>query len=213
MKTAELTALGITEEAATQILAINGKDIENAKATIAAAKDREIAALTTQRNGIQSQLDTANETLKKFAGIDPEQIQTELQTYKTKAEDAERRFTHELTQRDQRDWLTAKLDEYGVKSPLDRRQIAAEVMSERDGLKWQSAKDGRPAMFYGFDDYMKAAKEEDANLYQTAEEKAAAAADTAAQTALICDIAAAYLANIPDANGINLLYAGGGRYV
>lgn len=42
---------------------------------------------------------------------------------------------------------------------------------------------------------------------------AAAAADTVAQTALIRDIAAAYLANIPDANGVNLLYAGGGRYV
>ena len=42
---------------------------------------------------------------------------------------------------------------------------------------------------------------------------AAAAADTAAQAALIRDIAAAYLANIPDANGINLLFAGGGCHV
>lgn len=42
---------------------------------------------------------------------------------------------------------------------------------------------------------------------------AAAAADMAAQTALIRNIASAYLANIPDANGVNLLYAGGVRYV
>lgn len=174
MKTAELTALGISEEVATQILAMNGKDIENAKATVTAAKDKEIATLTTQRDGIQSQLDTATETLKKFEGIDLEQIQTELQTYKTKADDAEKRFTRELTQRDQRDWLTAKLDEYGVKSPLARKQITTEVMSEKDGLKWKAAEDGKTGMFYGFDDYMKAAKEEDANLYQTAEEKAAA---------------------------------------
>lgn len=174
MKTAELTALGISEEVATQILVMNGKDVENAKATVAAAKDKEIATLTTQRDGIQSQLDTATETLKKFEGIDPEQIQTELQTYKTKAEDAEKRFTRELTQRDQRDWLTAKLDEYGVKSPLVRKQITAEVMSEKDGLKWNAAEDGKTGMFYGFDDYMKAAKAEDASLYQTAEEKAAA---------------------------------------
>lgn len=174
MKTAELTALGISDEVATQILAMNGKDIENAKATVTAAKDKEIATLTTQRDGIQSQLDTATETLKKFEGIDLEQIQTELQTYKTKADDAEKRFTRELTQRDQRDWLTAKLDEYGVKSPLARKQITTEVMSEKDGLKWKTAEDGKAGMFYGFDDYMKAAKEEDANLYQTAEEKAAA---------------------------------------
>ena len=75
MKTAELTALGITEEIATQILAINGKDIENAKA----AKDKEIAALTTERDGLKTRLDTADAALKKFEGIDPEQIQKEIQ--------------------------------------------------------------------------------------------------------------------------------------
>jgi len=174
MKTAELTALGITEEVATQILAINGKDIENAKATVTTAKDKEIAALTTERDGLQSQLDTAAATLKKFEGIDPEQIQTELQTYKTQAEEAEKKFTREITTRDQKAWLTAKLDEYGVKSPLARRQITADVMSETDGLKWQPEKDGKPATFFGFDDYMKAAKAEDPALYQTAEEKAEA---------------------------------------
>ncbi len=174
MKTAELTALGITEEAATQILAMNGKDIENAKASVTVAKDKEIATITTERDGYKTQLDTATATLKKFEGIDPEQIQTELQTYKKQAEDTEKRFTREITQRDQRDWLKAKLDEYGVKSPLARKQITAEVMSETDGLKWQPGADGKPAAFYGFDDYMKAAKAEDATLYQTAEEKAAA---------------------------------------
>lgn len=178
MKTAELTALGITEEVATQILAMNGKDIENAKAAVRAAKDTEITTLTTERDGLQSQLDTATATLKKFEGIDPEQIQTELQTYKTQAEETERKFTRELMQRDQRDWLKARLDEYGVKSPLARKQIVAEVMSEKDGLKWKSAEDGKAGTFYGFDDYMKAAKAEDATLYQTAEEKAAAEKQT-----------------------------------
>ena len=38
---------------------------------------------------------------------------------------------------------------------------------------------------------------------------AAAATSAEAQTNLIGSIAAQYLANIPDANGINLLYAGG----
>ena len=174
MKTAELIALGITEEVAQQVLAINGKDIENAKATVTAAKDKEIATLTTERDGLQSRLDTATTTLKKFEGIDPEQIQTELQTFKAQAEEAEQRYAREITQRDQKDWLTNKLDEYGVKSPLARKQIVTEVMAEETGLKWQPAKDDKPAMFFGFDDYMKAAKAEDNTLYQTAEEKAAA---------------------------------------
>jgi hypothetical protein len=46
-------------------------------------------------------------------------------------------------------------------------------MSEESGLTW---KDGA---FFGFDDYMKAAKERDAGLYQTAEEKAAAEKEAA----------------------------------
>lgn len=174
MKTAELTALGITEEQAAQILAMNGKDIKNAKETVTDEKDKEIAALTTERDGFKTQLDTATATLKKFEGIDLEQIQTELQTYKDRAEQIEKDFASQITQRDQKDWLKAKLDEYGVKSPLARKQITAEVMSETDGLKWQPEKDGKPATFYGFDDYMKAAKEEDNGLYQTAEEKAEA---------------------------------------
>lgn len=42
---------------------------------------------------------------------------------------------------------------------------------------------------------------------------AAAAASPEAKMALILDIACTYLANVPDANGINLLYAGGDRSV
>lgn len=42
---------------------------------------------------------------------------------------------------------------------------------------------------------------------------AAAAADAGEQIKLVNSIAAKYLANMPDANGINLLYAGGERYV
>lgn len=37
---------------------------------------------------------------------------------------------------------------------------------------------------------------------------ASAAADTGVQTVLLYNLAAKYLANIPDANGVNLLYAG-----
>ena len=180
MKTAELTALGITEEVATQVLVINGKDIENAKASVTAAKDKEISTLTTERDNLQARLTTAEDTLKKFGDKTPEQIAQEIQTYQKQAADAEAELTKKLTQRDQRDWIKAQLDEYGVKSPLARKQITAEVMSE-DGLKWQPAKGDKDGEFLGFGDYMKAAKEEDATLYQTAEEKQAAAEEAARQ--------------------------------
>ena len=47
----------------------------------------------------------------------------------------------------------------------------------------------------------------------TATAYAAAAASPAAHAQLIISIAAKYLANIPDANGVNLLYAGGVKRV
>ena len=114
---------------------------------------KQITALEGERDAAKAQLDTANETLKKFEGIDPQQIQTELQTYKTKAEEAEKKYTREMTQRDQRDWIGKKLDEYGVTSPYARRQLTSDIMAEDSGLSW---KDGA---YFGFDDFMKSAKE------------------------------------------------------
>ena len=88
MKTEELTALGLNEDQVKQVFALNGKDVEAAKA----AKDKTIADLTAERDGLKTRLDTAETTLKKFEGIDPQQIQQEIQTYKTQAEDAEKKF-------------------------------------------------------------------------------------------------------------------------
>lgn len=169
MKTAELTALGLTEEQAAQVLALNGKDIENAKA----GKDKTIADLTTERDDYKSRLEAADATLKRFEGIDPQKIQEELQTYKNQAEETKKSYEKKLTQRDQKDWIEKKLTEYGVASPYARRQLVADCMSEESGLTW---KDGQ---YLGFDDYMKLAKQQDAGLYQTAEEKAAAEKDAA----------------------------------
>ena len=160
MKTEELTAIGLTDEQANQVLAMNGKDIEKHK--------KQITALEGERENFKAQLATANETLKKFEGIDLQKIQEEIRTYKNQAEEAEKDYTRKITQRDQKDWIEKKLDEYGVTSPYARRQLVSDCMAEDSGLSW---KDGA---YFGFDDFMKAAKEKDNSLYQTAEEKAEA---------------------------------------
>lgn len=160
MKTEELTALGLTDEQATQVLAINGKDIEKHK--------QRITTLEGERDNFKAQFETADAALKKFEGIDPQKLQDEIQTYKTQAEETKKSYEKKLTQRDQKDWINKKLDEYGVSSPFARKQLTTDCMSEESGLTW---KDGA---FFGFDDFMKAAKEQDAGLYQTAEEKAEA---------------------------------------
>ena len=164
MKKEELIALGLTEEQASSVLSINGKDIEHAKSV----KDKDITTLTTERDDLRSRLTTAEETISKFGGKTPEQIAQELADYKKKAEDAQADFDRKITQRDQKDWLKDKLDAYGVASPYARKQLEAEVMAGDTGLTW---KDGA---FFGFDDFMKSAKEKDPGLYQTEEEKKAA---------------------------------------
>lgn len=130
----------------------------------------EVEKVRTARDNYKSQLETATATLKKFESIgsDPDKIQQELQDYKTKADEAEKNFNAQITQRDQRDWINKKLDEYGVASPYARKQLVSECAAEDSGLSW---KDGA---FMGFDDFMKSAKEKDNSLYLTAEEKAAA---------------------------------------
>lgn len=164
MKKEELTALGISEDVAAKVLEINGKDIEHAKSV----KDKDIKALQDERDGYKSRAETAETTLQSFEGIDPQKIQSELQTWKDKASAAEKDYNAKITQRDQRDWLKGKFDEYGVASPYARKQLEAECMAEGSGCAW---KDGA---FFGFDDFMKAAKAKDASLYMTAEEKAEA---------------------------------------
>lgn len=164
MKTEELTALGLNEEQVKGVFALNGKDIEAEKAK----GKKALETAEAERDNYKTQLDTATETLKSFEGIDPAKIQQEVADWKAKAEKAESDYSAKLTQRDQSDWLKAKMDEYGVASPYARKQLTAEVMDAENGLKW---KDGS---FMGFDDYMKSAKEKDKSLYQTAEEKAEA---------------------------------------
>lgn len=168
MKTEELTALGLNQEQIDGVFKLNGLDVEAGKKRIGELEGQ-VNSLTTERDDLNTRLTTANETLGRFEGIDPEAIKGEVEKYQKAAKAAEERYTAQIRERDQRDWLGKKLDEYGVVSPYARRQLISDAMAENSGLSW---KDGS---YFGFDDFMKAAKEKDNGLYQTAEEKEAEA--------------------------------------
>ena len=140
-----------------------------------------VGKLETERDGYKTQLESLQEATKGFEGMDAEKVKAEIAALKQKAKDAETKFTAQMTARDQRDWLKAKLEEYGVASPYARKQLMTECMDEKSGLKWKGGDTG----FYGFDDFMKDAKKADPSLYQSAEEKAASEkeAQEAAKTA------------------------------
>lgn len=167
MKTEELTALGLTDEQVKSVFALNGKDIaalQQANAELTKSN----SDITAERDSLSTQLKAANDTLGKFGDLTPESMQAEIQKYKKQAEDAESDYKAQITARDQRDWISKKLDEYGVTSPYARAALESELMSADSGLTWKDNS------FFGFDDFMKAAKAKDTTLYQTADEKAAA---------------------------------------
>lgn len=157
MKTEELTALGLTDEQAKKVFELHGKSLTKVQ--------KEVEDLKTKNQSIQTQLDTANDTLKKFENVDVEQIQKELKEHKERADKAEKDYAAKILSRDQDDWLKTKFDEYGVASPYARKQLSNEIKDEKEGLKWKDKE------FSGFDDFMKKAKEADKSLYLKKDEK------------------------------------------
>ncbi len=167
MKTEELTALGLTDEQVKSVFALHGKDITPLQQQIADLT-KSNGDITAERDNLNTQLTAANDTLNKFGDLTPESMQAEIQKYKQQADDAEKNFNAQITARDQKDWITKKLDEYGVTSPYARAALTSELMAADSGLTWKDNS------FFGFDDFMKAAKAKDTTLYQTADEKAKA---------------------------------------
>lgn len=77
MKTEELTALGLSEEQATKVFEMHGKELTKLQ--------NSVTTLTTDRDGLKTQLETAN---SKLTGYDPE--------WKTKADTAQQTAQKQL---------------------------------------------------------------------------------------------------------------------
>lgn len=168
MKTEDLQNIGLSEDQIKAVFALNGKDIEAQKA--------KVSAMETERDNYKSQFETVSASLKRFDGINPDDIRAEIERANKALTDAQNDFNARILQRDQRDWLNAQFNEYGVTSPYARRQLAADAMSAESGLAW---KDGA---FYGFNDFMNAAKANDNTLFKTKEEREAETAAAAKPT-------------------------------
>lgn len=149
MKTEDLKAQGLTDAQITFVMAENGKDITKIQ--------REKDTLTTEHDNWKSKAETAEETLKKFEGIDPEQIKTELADWKKKAEDAENDYNAKLYERDFADALKAALDEVKFSSEAAKKSVMADI--KEAGLK---LKDGK---ILGLNDLLAQMKESDASAF------------------------------------------------
>lgn len=108
MKTEDLKAQGLTDEQISFVMAENGKDLKKLQ--------KENENLTSDRDAWKEKAETAEETLKGFEGIDPAQVQAQLDEYKQKAEDAEKEYNRKIAERDFEDTLTTAIKEANGKN-------------------------------------------------------------------------------------------------
>lgn len=97
MKTEELKAQGLTDEQISFVMAENGKDIGKVQ--------KKLEDMTADRDNEKNRADSAEETLKKFEGVDVEAIKTELADWQKKAKDAEADYNKKIADRDFNDLL------------------------------------------------------------------------------------------------------------
>lgn len=149
MKTDELKAWGLTDEQSEKVMAQYGKDISKLQ--------KENEKLTTDRDKEKERADTAEETLKKFDGVDMETMQAEIATWQQKAKDAEKDYADKLAQRDFEDALKEEIGGYKFTSEAAKKAIMAEIREA--GLK---VKDGK---ILGLSDLLAQMKEKDASAF------------------------------------------------
>ena len=92
--------------------------------------DKKLGKIEAERDGLKEQLDSVNNTLKAFDGVDVDGMKRQLEEAQKKAEDDEREFNARLTEREFDDALREAMDEYKFSSEYAKTAIMAEVKSK-----------------------------------------------------------------------------------
>ncbi|MDE7053921.1 MAG: phage scaffolding protein [Oscillospiraceae bacterium] len=153
MKKEELLEIGLTEEQANKIFALNGQDVEREKAKTTAAK-----AELADAQGKLSAATTELETLKKTGG-DAASIQQQLASLQSKYDQDTSDLRNQLADRDYSDAVRRAIAGKGLKfsSKSAERAFAAALKERKLELK-----DGELA---GLDDFIKAQREADPDAF------------------------------------------------
>lgn len=122
-----------------------------------AEHNKALSKLEGERDSWKEKAETAEETLKKFEGIEPENIKRELEDWKKKAEEAEENAKQQIYERDFSDALKTEMESYKFTSEAAKKAIMAEI--NEAGLK---LKDGR---ILGLTDLMEQIKEKDGSAF------------------------------------------------
>lgn len=155
MKKEELIGVGLTEEQAEQVFALNGRDIEKHKKAAEDAKS-ELSDLKGQLD----QRDKDMEELKKSA-VDADGIKKQLEDLQAKYSAETEQYKAQLADRDYTDAITRAIAEKGIKfsSKAAEKAFLADLKANRLEMK-----DGG---LVGFEDYHKAQMEADPTAFQS----------------------------------------------
>lgn len=157
MKTEDLKNVGLTDEQISFVMAENGKDVNKAK--------KDFDTISADRDNWKNQAETAQNTLTKFDGIDPEKIDSEIADWKKKAKDAEEMYTAKIREREFEDALKAELDKVKFSSEAAKRSVMTDIKAA--GLKLIDGK------ILGLKDLLEQMKEKDASAFVDESEETA----------------------------------------
>lgn len=152
--------LTILKEAGINIEAGKEKDI-----TAAVSKeyktineyDKKVKALEEDRDGYKNQLETANATLKKLDGLDPEAIKTERENYEKKIKDLQEEYQKEKETKSYEEAVDKSLEGMKFTSEYAKKAVKAEIMAAE--LKQVDGK------LIGLNDLVEAIKSKDADVF------------------------------------------------
>ena len=134
---------------------LNKKVAENYKTV--AEHTRKLEKAEQDRDNYKAQLETAQETLKGFEGVDLNTINQQLADYKKKAEDAEKNYQTKIAERDFEDALKVEMDNYKFSSNAAKKAVMSQIREK--GLKISNGK------ILGLNDLIQQIKEEDASAF------------------------------------------------
>lgn len=144
-----LKELGLNDDQVKAVMEQYGKDVTKLQ--------NENKKLTADRDNWKQKAETAEDTLKKFDGIDPEQMKKEVEDWKQKAQDAEKDYQQKIYDRDFNDALTAAFGEIKFTSESAKKAVMAEV--KEAGLKLNEGK------ILGLSDLIGQIRERDASAF------------------------------------------------
>lgn len=130
MKTEDLQSKGLTEEQIKYVMAENGKDIAN--------EQKKTEAAAAERDNLKQQLDTANELVKSFDGMKPEEIKSRMSDYENQIKTMKEDFAKQIETRDFAQALEKELEGYKFTSALAKRAVMDEIKAS--GLKLSDGK-------------------------------------------------------------------------